>query len=1019
MPAAITEYTVTGTNSSTGCTGTATATIDAASPFRIAPAATPMAICSGGTSTLTAALSNSTYNTATSIPYAAVSNAGTAVLDGEEENTVNVGLPFPFYFYGSAYTSVNICTNGFINFGDPNPDWASYTLPDAGAPLGMIALFEHDMIVSSGSITYQTLGSAPNRKFVISYNAVPDQDASSDNTGQIILYEGSNNIDVLIASCTESTGTYSVTTGIQNIAGDDGLTPSGRNNANFSATNEAWRFTGVPTSGYSYSWTPSTFLSSTTSGAPVASSASVTTTYSVTITDDNSGCAATASTAITVNAQPTATLSVTPSGIVCTGHTVTLNATTTGGAGDATYTWSGPGIVTTTATGTASYTVAATGTAAAYSVALSFTGSGCASVAATSATVTPTAQSWTGAVNNAWENTGNWSCGTIPVASDNVAIPNTGYAPVIASTVTGTTNSLTVSSGVTLTINSGGILQTAGDFTNNGSITGDGSVNLNGTTAQTIYGYNKINNLEINNTSGATIHNSSSDSLVIKGTLTLTNGLLTTNNRLMLFSDANGTGRIGTITGGSITGETTIQQYIPGGRSAWRNWGHSFTSGIALDQLLPYIDITGPGGSANGFVDRPGNAPNTWWYNVLYGDQLSTPDPGVRYFTNTFGTPDSNLLHQFQGCAIRMRGGKGEGLSGGAYTPSAVTIRMHGTVNTGDVHIIMRNRTPTDSVTAMYSNPYPSPVDIGTALKRAWDAGKLHRDRYFVYDPYLGSIGQWVAIAIDGTPYYLPANSAFSVRTELDSNTLDFTEADKSATISGTLFKSEKEQLELNIYDTQYRLWDALHIYISQNNSNDKSNCFSTGKPSGPAALDFYSLSSNNTKLCIDRRAFSSNFSVPLGIRSDVKQQFIIKASNIPTNIEGNIYLHDKYLHKEIKMLAGSEYEFTITDDIASQGDHRFELRSLPENIETRSELGLTITPNPTNDKIKIQYTASGEEEAFVTITNAIGQSFAEVSLGKMKYGEKAISLENAPAGIYLVTLNAGNKRTTLKVVKE
>ena len=58
---------------------------------------------------------------------------------------------------------------------------------------------------------------------------------------------------------------------------------------------------------------------------------------------------------------------------------------------------------------------------------------------------------WTGAVNNLWENSGNWSCGKIPDASTDVTI-NSGTITVSSNA---TCRSLKVSTGATVTVTPG------------------------------------------------------------------------------------------------------------------------------------------------------------------------------------------------------------------------------------------------------------------------------------------------------------------------------------------------------------------------------------------------------------------------------------------------------------------------------------------------------------------------------------------------------------------------------------
>ncbi len=355
-PSSTTTYTVTGSNAA-GCSNTATATVShsASGDMIFAPTASaaPATTCSGGLSTLSSAITNSNYNTVTSITYAAAAITGTSILAGADDDNVAVTIPFNFNFYGTNYTSVNVCSNGFINFGTPAIDYSPLALPDGSAPEGIVALFWHDLDLNSGgNIKYTTSGTTPNRKFIISFNAVSDFGGGPTNTGQIILYETSNNIDILIASVSEASGT-AVTVGVQDLYASMGVTPSGRNNTTFDATNEAWHFTGVPTSGYNYSWAPAAALSSSTSASPVASPVTSTTIYTLTVSDAGSGCFKTATTTVTIGS---ITGTISPSTTACTGGST--NVVFTGPAyGTATYTINGGSPITTSLDATGSATV--------------------------------------------------------------------------------------------------------------------------------------------------------------------------------------------------------------------------------------------------------------------------------------------------------------------------------------------------------------------------------------------------------------------------------------------------------------------------------------------------------------------------------------------------------------------------------------------------------------------------------------------------------------------------------------
>ncbi|MBI3512378.1 MAG: T9SS type A sorting domain-containing protein [Bacteroidetes bacterium] len=89
----------------------------------------------------------------------------------------------------------------------------------------------------------------------------------------------------------------------------------------------------ITASGYTiYNWGPAAGLN-TTVGANVIASPTVTTTYTVAVTDAGTGCPAFATSTITVNTIPTVTTSASP-GVICGGGNSTLTAN-----GASTYTW--------------------------------------------------------------------------------------------------------------------------------------------------------------------------------------------------------------------------------------------------------------------------------------------------------------------------------------------------------------------------------------------------------------------------------------------------------------------------------------------------------------------------------------------------------------------------------------------------------------------------------------------------------------------------------------------------------
>ncbi|MCL9805529.1 T9SS type B sorting domain-containing protein [Flavobacterium amniphilum] len=225
----------------------------------------------------------------TSIPYAPQYSftTGTQINSTNEDDiwSVSVPLPFPFCFYGRNYTHVIVGSNGIVSFninpaavggtaggtelptstavtgGSPGGTGCDYALT---GPIPSATFIERNAIygvyqdtdirtppVTNGAIqrvTYYITGTYPNRAFVANFNELPQFGcgaAAGLQTSQIILYETTNTIDVLVNKRTPCNTWRSGVgvIGIMNQNGSLAAVPPGRNTGNWSATNEAWRFT--------------------------------------------------------------------------------------------------------------------------------------------------------------------------------------------------------------------------------------------------------------------------------------------------------------------------------------------------------------------------------------------------------------------------------------------------------------------------------------------------------------------------------------------------------------------------------------------------------------------------------------------------------------------------------------------------------------------------------------------------------------------------------------------------------
>lgn len=137
-----------------------------------------------------------------------------------DDCTAVVTLPFTYTFYDQTYNSVNVSTNGNLQFVSNNPDYGQL---DVCLPLGGFnqTIFAHwgDLTIrgeNEGIFTSVT-GSAPNRIFNIEWRASLIDDAPGSQNFEVRLYEGQARFDVILATVPGSGS--DVTVGVQKGTG--------------------------------------------------------------------------------------------------------------------------------------------------------------------------------------------------------------------------------------------------------------------------------------------------------------------------------------------------------------------------------------------------------------------------------------------------------------------------------------------------------------------------------------------------------------------------------------------------------------------------------------------------------------------------------------------------------------------------------------------------------------------------------------------------------------------------------
>lgn len=317
-------------------------------------------------------------------------------------------------------------------------------------------------------------------------------------------------------------------------------------------------------------------------------------------------------------------------------------------------------------------------------------------------------------------------------------------------------SNLTINSGANFSAGTPGFqVSMTGNWLNNGFFSAGtaGIVLCNGTTAQTIGGsvVTDFRNLTIQNAAGVSI--AANENLL--GTLLLNSGMFTTTGfNFTLISNASGTARIGTITGGDITGNIIQQRYIYNGPANWRQVAAPVT-GNTLQGWNDDIVTSGFPGS---------DYPSFPFISMASYDETVA---GPKEYGYVFPTTITDPIDPLAGYYVYIG-------------PLAVTLDVTGPPVKFNQSFSV---TYTPSAGAledgwnMLTNPYPSTID--------WDAAGWTRTNtdqvLYVWNPALNQYATYVGgIGTNGGSQYIPSSQAFWIRATAASPVVSVTESVKS-----------------------------------------------------------------------------------------------------------------------------------------------------------------------------------------------------------------------------------------------
>lgn len=440
--------------------------------------------------------------------------------------------------------------------------------------------------------------------------------------------------------------------------------------------------------------------------------------------------------------------------------------------------------------------------------------------------------------------------------------------------------------------------------------------------------------------------------LVVKDTISISQGILYSNGYLILKSDSSKTATLTALpVNGSgiatayIAGAVSIERYIKA-RKAWRllsapvknsgvvptinqAWQEGVTSG---NHNAGYgIHIIG-GTTANGYDTGPTSNASVKIYDTTTNNFIALPAvPGTNaainnhngYFAFVWGNRSTNLFN-----------------SGTAATPT--TLRMKGELKTGDQVIPVNAFKYT-----VLGNPYPSAIDFGLLTKYNV------RNAFYAWDPMLAGtygVGGYVTVSWNGSTYdvtgnvsdisqCIPSGSAVMIQSADSATAGSITIKESAKTFcnsEGPLARNElKEQISTLLYesnaDGSRALMDAVLTTYADHYSNEKDE-FDVTK----IGAKYIGLQRGNNLFAIERRktiTASDTVFLKLNSLSIRKYQLNVVLANMET-VGLQAILKDSYSaelnNKLLNMNDSNAIEFQVNSNAASYAANRFSIVFMP-----------------------------------------------------------------------------------------
>ncbi len=629
-----------------------------------------------------------------------------------------------------------------------------------------------------------------------------------------------------------------------------------------------------------------------------------------------------------------------------------------------------------------------------------------------------------------------------PADPSGVAGPNDDILVLSGSptlTANTTANDILINDGATLNLGAN-TLNTTGNITNNGTLTANNAtIVAQGSFSHSFSGNAfEVAQLTMN---AASTSLTLDTGVTVNQLLTLSNGELVTNNNLTLSSNATQSAMIDQVTSGTITGNVTIERFVPARRafrfvsspvttttSILENWQENGASAAGFG-----THITGSTTGANGFDATPSGNPSLFTYDNSAATPALTPISDTNINTLTAG--EAYLLF--------VRGDRTIDVTSNSATPTDTRIRAEGTIVTGSTTLTGAAMNHNADGFNLIGNPYQATVEMNGIVTAATN---VNTNQYYVWDATLGARGAYVTVLLTGTGssngagsdanhFLQPWQSAFvtTATTVGDNSTsISFNESDKMVGEDTTIFLLEDDPIANNahiigqLYRTEAfnageKLQDNFVVLFAPEFSNqitleDAAKFFNIDEN--------MAISNGDNTLSVERRALPTlDEEIQLFNNAYRTDAYTLRVEQ--NGLEDvTAFLEDIYTGELYELEDEENFiEFTVDASIEeSIATDRFRIIFEENSLGTEDNFidDIVMFPNPLEgDQLLITSTLLQGQEVTVKINNILGQVVYDRTRSFNGNNLEISSLATLTDGMYFVTITTTTGSITKRLIKK